>query len=206
MSITTTEAQKVAKTIDPVFDQHLEKYNFDKYPAADYCRYKTSYSSFSNPNTDIHDSLILKWGHIGKKNFPQHQKQLIKDVEKLWPEFLSFEKRNASADTFQWWRKKLPKTSYITVAYITHLVHHGEPLPIIDQHNFRAMNHLLGSIRSDYTIKKKPSTWDDIAELKLFMVAVLQCLPKRNFGELDRFLMMYGKSIKPRKPRKSRKP
>ncbi|MBU6206012.1 MAG: hypothetical protein KJS45_11570 [Bacteroidetes bacterium] len=32
---------------------------------------------------------------------------------------------------------------YITIAFITHLVHHSKGIPIIDQRNFRAMNYFL---------------------------------------------------------------
>lgn len=35
---------------------------------------------------------------------------------------------------------------YITIAFITHLVHHFKGIPIIDQHNFRAMNYFTNNL------------------------------------------------------------
>lgn len=40
--------------------------------------------------------------------------------------------------------------------------------PIIDQHNFRGMNALLRKLRPAMRIKKKPSNWADIINLKDF--------------------------------------
>lgn len=208
MNISETEARKVANRMIPIFDQHLNKYSFKKYPAAGYKEYKDSYSSFSNPNAEIRDSLLWKWGHLGKSNFPQPQKSLIQTIEGIWPDYVNAHSKNrpTSNETFLWWEEQLPKTSFITVAYITHLVHHNEPLPIIDQHNFRAMNNFLSQVRSDHTFNQKPSTWNDITDLKSFMETVLKFLPGRSLDQLDRFLMMYGRSVKPKKKGKAQPP
>jgi hypothetical protein len=211
MSITATEAKRIASLVAPIYDVHLEKYSFKKYPAADYIRFKNAYSALRQPNNEIHDSLVWKWGHVGKLDFPPKQKALITKVETSWPDYVEFRQKRkpekfSSVDTFRWWKEKLPSTAYITVAYITHLVHHAEPLPIIDQHNFRAMNKLLKDVRLGHAANSLPRTWADITELKAFMTKVLEYLPRKSFfEEFDRFLMMYGKSIKPRKPRKPRK-
>lgn len=204
MHITTDEANQIVAFIHPVYAAHLAKYDFGKYPAADYLRFKASYSGRTNPNNEINASLVWKWGHAGKSNFPSSQKALIRSIEMLWPTFVHSNAGVASPDTFTWWKVALPSTSYITAAYITHLVHHREPLPIIDQHNFRAMNQLLARVRTTHTIKKKPSVWQDILNLKVFMMELLKHMPGMSFEELDRFLMMYGRSIKQRKPRKGK--
>lgn len=206
MSITGNEAKQIAELISPIFNQHLAKYSFTKYPAVDYARFKEAYSKLSIPNKEIHGSLVWKWGHVGKDNFPPQQKELIKKIEKLWPEYVESKDRATAKDTFIWWKAKLPITSYITVAYITHLVHHRDPLPIIDQHNFRAMNHFIKQVKSAHKANKTPSSWDDVSRLKSFMAGVLEHLPGKNFDELDRFLMMYGRSIKQRKPKKQKNP
>lgn len=206
MSITSDEAKQIVKLISQVYSEHLDKYNFKKYPADDYARFKTSYSQCVIPNNEIHNSLVWKWGHVGKANFPQKQKDLIKKVENLWPEFVGSDHRHTSYRTFEWWKTKLPPTSFITIAYITHLVHHAEPIPIIDQHNFRAMNHFRKQVLPAHTSNNLPRTWSHISELKSFMIEILNNFPDKSFDELDRFLMMYGRSIKLRKQRKNRKP
>lgn len=195
MPINQNEANEIANRIEPIFDQVLDEYDFRKYPANDYQRFKTSFSALNNPNPDIADALIWKWGHWGKANFPQHHRDLIEEIQGLWPQFITNGNGNTSVQTFEWWSTQLAnRTRYITVAYITHLVHHNEPLPIIDQHNFRAMNSLIGCLRPERRAKKKPSNWNDIATLKSFAQLVRNSIPNRSFGELDRFLMMYGRN------------
>lgn len=193
--ITQNEVNKIAKFILPIFQEVIGKYDFCKYPLADYQHFKLSFSSLSNQNEDIKNALIWKWGHWGKKNFPQHHKDLIVEVQKLWPHFIVSDSTNTSEQTFCWWQEKLVKrTRYITVAFITHLIHHDEPIPIIDQHNFRAMNNLVRSLRPSFTAKIKPSNWQDILNLKLFISLLSNSIPYCKNEEIDRFLMMYGRN------------
>lgn len=195
MPITQTEANQIATRIQPIFNQVLNEYDFGKYPAADYQRFKITFSLLATPNPDIQDSLIWKWGHWRKPNFPQHHRDLIAEVQMLWPQFIVSGYGNTSARTFEWWSTQLAnRTRYITVAFITHLVHNSEPLPIIDQHNFRAMNAFIGCLHPERKAKKKPSSWNDIVSLKSFMLLVCNSIPNCTFGELDRFLMMYGRN------------
>jgi hypothetical protein len=204
MSISSSEAKQIAEMIIPIFDTHPEKYDFKKYPADAYARYKASYSSHSTSNPEIHDSLAWKWGHHGQSNFSEAKKLLAKKTISLWPDFVTQNRQTAPENTFKWWQTNLPKTAYITAPYISHLIHHQESLPIIDQHNFRAMNSLIKQVRSDHKIKKQPSTWRDILELKCFVSELLKAIPNRSIDELDHFLMMYGKSIKLRRSKKKR--
>jgi hypothetical protein len=193
--ITQNETNQIVARITPIFNQVLNEYDFGKYPAADYDRFKTSFAGLTNLNNDIADAMTWKWGHWGKQNYPQHHKNLIVEIQSLWPQYVGAFNKNTSEQTFQWWRGRLNRqTTYITIAYITHLIHHQEPLPIIDQHNFRAMNSLLGCVRQPMRSKKKPSNWNDIIALKNFMSSIQAALPQRTFSELDRFLMMYGRN------------
>lgn len=138
---------------------------------------------------------MWKWGHWGKSNFPQHHKDLIAIIENSWPKFINSLTEHTSKNTFHWWKSELQTRSrYITVAYITHLVHYNEPFPIIDQHNFRAMNALITRVRPNHKSKKKPSDWDDIVALKSFMELLGNTFPKYSFSEIDHFLMMYGRN------------
>lgn len=200
MKLTSHETDALVTLIEPIFEHHLSKYSFEKYPATDYATYKSAYSKKNAVNDEISASLAWKWGHFGKDNFPSKQKALIKRIEALWAEYVKLPNCTNAESTFNWWRVKLPNTAYITAAYITHLVHHADPLPIIDQHNFRAMNSFIKQIRPDHEATKSPRNWEDISNLKHFMSALLEKLPGKSFGELDQFLMMYGRSIKPRKP------
>lgn len=192
---TEAELNRITAKIQPIFDSVLNEYDFQKYPAREYTHFKSRFSSLSTSDSDIERALIWKWGHWGKQNYPQKQRNLIAEIQTLWPKFVASSSKDTSVSTFQWWQTQLNRRSrYITVAYITHLIHHNEPLPIIDQHNFRAMNSLIGLIDKSAAFKKKPSNWTDISSLKLFMATLHTAMPNRDFSELDRFLMMYGRN------------
>lgn len=195
MQINETEAQQIAGFILFCFKQVSQKYDFKKYPKCVYDRCKLKFSALNPANQDIHDALAWKYGHWGKKNFPATHRNVISEVHELWPQFIKTGNHHSPRDTFEWWQNKWrPKKRYITVAFITHLIHHSA-MPIIDQHNFRAMNTLI-AMKKNHSYKKKPSSWQDILDLKDFMCALLPHLNNANISELDRFLMMWGKSVK----------
>jgi hypothetical protein len=195
MPITSIETILIAQRITPILQDILNEYDYEKYPASDYARFKASFSALNSSNSEIEDAMIWKWGHWGKPNYPQRHRDLIVEIQGLWPAFIASDSIGESDQTFLWWRNSLNRqTTYITVAYITHLVHHNEPLPIIDQHNFRAMNSLTGFVRQGDKQKKRPSNWSDIASLKSFMTSLTAAIPGLGFGDLDRFLMMYGRN------------
>jgi hypothetical protein len=192
---TQAEASQIAERIAQIFQQILNEYDFGKYPAAEHARFSASFSALTATPDDIQGALVWKWGHWGKSNYPQHHRDLIAMIQNLWSSYVASGISSSSINTFQWWHGRINKqTAYTTVAFITHLIHHNEPLPIIDQHNFRAMNSLLGCVRNGWKPKKRPSNWGDIAALKSFMTQVSGALPGTSFSELDRFLMMYGRN------------
>lgn len=193
MDLTPTEAAWIGARVRPLVDEMLALYDFEKYPAEHYERFKREFSE-ANRIPPIEGALRWKWGHWVKRNFPDAHKNLIKEVSVSWADFLASGARRTSRGTFEWWENKLGRrTTYITVAFITHLIHHNESLPIIDQHNFRAMNALVASVHPEHKGKKKPSSWSDIHELRQFLRTVLPHLDGRSLGEFDRFLMMYGR-------------
>ena len=191
--INPTEAQQIAGFILFCFKQVSQKYDFKKYPKSVYDRCKLKFSALNPANQDIDDALVWKYGHWGKPNFPASHRKLIREVQNLWPQFIKTGNHHSPHDTFEWWQSKWPKSRYITVAFITHLIHHNSAIPIIDKHNFRAMNNLIAMVRKNHSYKEKPSSWQDISDLKNFMCALLQYLNNMNISDLDRFLMMWGK-------------
>lgn len=64
------------------------------------------------------------------------------------------------------------------------------------------MNFLCRKVGIERKYKKKPSNWDDIVALQQFMLLILQELERVDMGKLDRYLMMYGRDIKEKRPRK----
>lgn len=66
MPVTEVEATQIVVRIGPVFQQILNEYDFRKYPAAEYARFKASFSRLNSPNRDIEDAMIWKWGTLGQ--------------------------------------------------------------------------------------------------------------------------------------------
>ena len=192
MEISEEKAHEIAMKIEPNYERLVRKYRYDKYPKDPYDNFKEIFSNLTQENNKIEKALIWKWGHWCKKNFPQSHRNLIKEVNDLWPEFIESKVGSDSKNTFFWWRKRLVKYHrFITVAYLTHLVHHKQ-IYIIDQHNFRAVNYLIGVGNA----KKKPSNWEDVLLVKDFIEKVCKVMNENDYGKMDRFLMEYGKEVK----------
>ena len=192
--INQTDYKNIIDRINEDFLLYYNKYDFSKYSKGDYEIFQNDFSSLKSENKSIEKALKWKWGHAGKSNFPSAQKALIKEVESNWKDF-SLKKLTNPQDTFDYWKNIFNRnTTYITTVYITHLVHYSE-IPIIDQHNYRAMNYFIKLINSDYNTKKKPSNWNDLMNFKQFIdeVSLGTNIDKE---KIDKYLMMYGKSIK----------
>lgn len=199
--ITTAQAQTISDKILPKFNQVLAEYNYKKYPAQAYVEFQNILANPNqgNINQAISDALRWKWGHWGKTNFPTSHRNLINEICSHWPEFACSGTHQDAKKDFDWWRGKLGRgRAFISVAFLTHLMHGQSRAPIIDQHNFRSMNYWLNQLTADYKGKRAPSQWQDIQNLKAFMDALLQHIPYSS-DELDKYLMMHGRSVKVRK-------
>ncbi|MDB1113662.1 hypothetical protein [Pseudomonas extremaustralis] len=194
--------QFIKGEVQSTYSEHFSQYSYIKYPAQDYQRFKQTFSAFE-PDAELDLALLWKWGHWGKIKYPAKQALLITEISALWGGYFMWVGVVADApspkDTFEWWSNRLRRPRYITSAFLTHLIHPSD-VPIIDQHNFRAMNHFLRVHKP----KKKPSNWDDIAYLKRFLT---EATTKLQYSEsnFDKYLMMYGRALKPREPKTSRK-
>jgi hypothetical protein len=194
MKLNNSDYEFIERTIINDFNAYYQKYDFKKYSAEDYQKFKNDFSKLNTKNNSIEDALKWKWGHANKLNYPKKQQELVDEIKLYWSSFVQ-EQPQSSEETFEYWKKNLQKnTRYITVAYITHLVHYNE-IPIIDQHNFRAMNHLILKRYPNYTFKKKPTNWNDLINLKIFIDEISKRTNKSK-EDLDKYLMMFGKSIK----------
>ena len=199
MPLTHDEAVQISQIINPIFDEVVADYDFHKYPADRYELFQNTFSQLPLNNGLIEESLKWKWGYWHKDNYPGRQQQFVEEAIQNWQNYVNQNHNLTSLQTFNWWSNAFNRrTAYISVAYITHLIHHAEPMPIIDQHNYRAMGAFKGQTRDNYHQKKKPSNWNDIVFLKQFMQSLLPLLPGRGFSEFDRFLMMYGRNHAPR--------
>ena len=194
--LTKQELESIVNRIECVYQDILARYDGSKYPEDAYEKMISAFSEKQEANHEIENAMMWKWGHWGKDNYPQHHKELITKISKIWPAFLQ-EDCATPCETFSYWKNQLQKSHrYITVSFITHLIH-PESVPIIDQHNYRAMLFLLKVAGRAPKQKKKPSNWNDIINLGEFLSSLSHHLNKPE-REVDKFLMMYGRYCVPR--------
>jgi hypothetical protein len=195
----------------PDFENYVVKYDERKFPPSVYDQLRRALRSpLKVTHDDIRGAFIWKFGHTRKTQIPDSHETLISEIQQNWPQ-LSKALNGSTEAVFRRFaasiRGRTPR--YITVAFLLHLLR-PKDIPIIDQHNFRAMNHYLRAVRGDWEPKSKPSTHDDLVALSAFMIGVrsqwetTDASTKPTELSLDRFLMMYGKGLKPRKPRSAK--
>jgi hypothetical protein len=151
----------------------------------------------------ISRALRWKYGkHLRNGQIPKHQREVIQRVAEIWPDYVSAGAPLQEAG-FAWWRNVLPPTSYITYSFLMHL-RSPSRVPIIDQHNFRAVHHYLDRARlaiPDEFKGRTPRRWEHITLIADFISVVRDAWPNGKAGgrpsahDVDRFLMMRGKAL-----------
>ena len=217
--LSDAEAWQVAKAIRPRFAQYVAQYDTKKYWPDVYRQVRREFRKPQKVGSGtIRKALLWKYGHLGKPAIPPAHEALISQLQRGWRLAMSDLPKDPEEAFVAIDRDFGRKTRFITVAFLLHLLH---PLraPIIDQHNFRAVNALLSGVRPSWKPRRQPSTYADITMLSAFMDAIrgawLRQAPQSvpTTREFDLFLMMYGKAIKERPntrctrraPRQSRK-
>lgn len=189
----------------PVFDEVAGRFDTRKYPAQ---VYKEVLDAFKDPTRvsgeAIRKALLWKYGHLPKTgSIPLAHQRLIADVRQVWPRASGMVLTTPDQAFIDIDDLCGGRTRFITVAFLTHLLF-PEQVPIIDQHNFRAINGFIHDMQPMWLGRKKPSTWSDVKAVGAFMEGVLSAwmscsvasVPTRE--RLDQFLMMYGKELKAR--------
>ncbi|MHA1267982.1 MAG: hypothetical protein ACTSRS_22350 [Candidatus Helarchaeota archaeon] len=195
LTLTDKEKQAISQTVKDNFHEYYSKYSSLKYPEQPYVEWKNIFPVPKNVNPEhIKQALEWKYGHWGKRNYVRAHKEIISKIQKNWGDFLELNNYEIESAFSFWHQKLIAHQNFITIAFIIHLIHNST-IEIIDQHNFRAMNYLLASVRPSWNWKKKPSDIEDIRDYSNFFGTLLPLLDlsgdvKR---KLDKFLMMFGK-------------
>lgn len=196
------EAREIARAIRPRFAYYADQYDTKKYwPEV----YKTVLREFRHParvgQKSLREAILWKYGHLGKPAIPATHERLIAQLERNW-RAIAAELPKQPADAFAVLDQKFGAGKrFVTVAFLLHLLH-PRKVPIIDQHNFRAVSELMASVRPGWQRNKHPASYDDLKLVADFMASVLRAMHDHARGaafsarELDKFLMMYGKAIK----------
>lgn len=199
------EAGRAVELIRPYFDKYVSEYDERKYPPR---VYEALLCAFRTPekvsNHDIRTALFWKFGHLGKGRIPSRHEKLISFVKEHWPD-LSSATLGPPVKVFDHLAAGVGRAHrYITVSFLLHLLRPVE-VPIIDQHNFRAMGHYFSVVRPGCRPKSGPSSYRDLETLSSFLNAIkdswesIEPSTVPTMYRLDRFLMMYGKALKSRK-------
>jgi hypothetical protein len=217
IALSDNESDRIVGLIRPDFAKYATRYDERKYPAAEY---EYLLSAFQKPGkvckSDICRALVWKFGHFGKLRIPDRHEKLVLFVHGRWhaekpgvdvtDPCLSSTLGGSGAD-FDNLVAASGGTRYITFAFLKHLLRPDE-VPIIDQHNFRAMNHYCRAVRPDWQTRSKPGKHGDLLALSTFLSTIMSRWKKIHPSTapperaLDCFLMMYGKALKPRKKRR----
>ena len=206
--LTLEEAVEVARAIAKDFHHYLRKYEEKKYPLTELAELRTAFSSLVLvTEAIIRRALIWKYGNWGKTRIPEAHERIAKKIAAVWRE-LPPGGNEVMAINLARWAHKVSQTSFITGCFLFHLSDHANA-PILDQHNYRAVNYYFKQVRPGWRGKAKPSKVEDLILVKDFMEAVLKnwsdhiSCPRPSPDKLDRFLMMFGKSLKVKAGRKN---
>lgn len=199
--LTKEELKGIADIVSPNFNEIKDRYDEIKYRPEIYEHAKLRFSTLDVTPAIIEEALRWKYGKLNQTNYPKTLKDTIQASIREWPEFLkvygkvpAYPEGDAEATFSYWFISLVFPTRYITMAFLTHLIH-PEKYSIIDQHNFRSMNHLIKSVRPMHKFNVKPSTSKHIEEISWFITNLANELGKEK-QEVDRYLMMHGKLIK----------
>ena len=200
--LTATESAAIVAKVRPIFADTAARYDAKKYSPIVYDNIRSAFRTPAQVSAGVlRQALRWKYGHGDKSRIPGSHQRLISDVQRKWPR-LARDLPQSPDLAFAFLLSHLgSSTRFITVAFLVHLVFQEE-IPIIDQHNYRAVNALIRDLRPAWHAKKKPSRYSDILLVADFMASIIGAwragdpttapTPTR----LDRFLMVRGQDIK----------
>jgi hypothetical protein len=196
--LTKTQENKISKKIDWFYGEIIDKYDESKYDEEEYARLKRVFSDpFDVDYYDLKHALMWKYGKSTEKSFNKNKSHLgtVRTLNNNWKAFAS-QKLRAGESQFNFLMSKAKSTQYISIAFICHLLSPGK-VPIIDQHNYRALRYFLMDSGYKKTMKGSASNWEDIVLLKDFINRFTRG-KNRSKRDFDKYLMMFGKHVAPR--------
>jgi hypothetical protein len=202
LDLSSTETQAIVDFLHKDFASRVQRYDGYKYPEDAYDRLRIAFHTWELVTGDqIRDALVWKYGHWRKRDFPGTHKNIIVKIQHGWAPFVK-SKLSAADQIFDYWTTALSDhQSFITVTFLVHLLVNGK-VPIIDQHNFRAMNFFLQIQRPHWIGHKKPSKFNDVLDLREFMHSIQECWSSSDYPDppnersLDKYLMVLGQDLK----------
>jgi hypothetical protein len=206
LELTDSEAMTLIRSVAADFQGFVVRYDERKYPPKDLEALRHAFRRSETVQlTDVEAALVWKYGHTGKARYPDRQRQLANRIAELWKSNAIQPDEHAEAAVARW-QQLLGPTSFITVCFLLHLCQ-PDSVPILDQHNFRSVNFHLAHAAGRTSRRATPRRVEDLTLVRDFIGLVHQnwstCIsgatPSR--ADIDRYLMMHGKSLKAQKRR-----
>ena len=146
-SLTVEETDLIVARMRRCFKEYVAKYSEDKYPPAIYEELRRAFERPSEAaDAHVRTAILWKFGHLRKKRIPSRHEELISSLQRQWPALSSTLSGPAEAVFMNLKHVIGGSTRFITTAFFAHLLRPRE-IPIIDQHNFRAMNYYFRTVR-----------------------------------------------------------
>ena len=200
--LTVEESRIIVRKIRPIFAKHVAQYDTGKYWPDVYDRVLAAFRDPDLPSAQsLDEALRWKYGHLGKPRIPEAHRRLIAQIQRTWPRRAPELSRSPEA-AFELLNATFGGAKrFVTMGFLLHLLFPART-PIIDQHNFRAVNALVRSVRPTWQGRATPSRYADIELVRDVIDAIVAAWSVEHpastpsVRELDEFLMMYGKSLK----------
>jgi hypothetical protein len=202
LGLTARESSAIVAKIRPIFVDTAARYDAKKYSPDVYKKVRTAFLAPTLVSAEVlRNALRWKYGHRDKSRIPGAHKRLISEIQLKWSR-VAHDLPQSPDLAFAFLNARLGgPTRFITVAFLVHLIFQ-ERIPIIDQHNFRAVNALIRHVRPTWRVKENPSRYSDVLVVADFMASVIAAWRDEDLAtaprssELDRFLMVCGQDIK----------
>jgi hypothetical protein len=202
LSLTRVELDRIVATLAERHSRDAAGYDHRRYPADAYDLLVRAFSAPADTSGgDIERALKWKYGHWRKLNYPHHHRQMAARIAGRWSDCPAGPVRQPK-EIFDFWMEALQgqyTQPYITVTFLLHLLRPAD-FPIMDQHTFRSMNHLMRSVRPGWVGKQRPLTYDDLITYTEFFNELHAHwsmgghAPSRS--NMDKSLMVYGQWLR----------
>jgi hypothetical protein len=185
-------ASCIVEHVRPIFDEFEKRYDAVKYPPSVLTRARAAFSSLTFTDSHLAEALVWKYGHWCKHRFPGSHGRLISELQIKLARGVPPPRMQGPLNTFAYWTRLIGlQRAFVTRVFLTHLAHPNE-VPIVDQHNWRALRYLVSKCAPRRTLKRRADQWCDVMLLNQVLELLASRLHKER-DQVDRFLMMYGK-------------
>lgn len=207
MDLSKKQKNRISKKIGYFYEEIKLKYESKKYDEDKYAELRELFQDIGAIDEDVicedlTDSA-LAWKYARTVDDLRANGQYTEVRYSLydnWEEFKlkEWQERPSGKAIFNYWFEEVDyPISFITAAFIAHLCRPNQ-VPIVDQHNLRAVRYFLSDVNAENNLTQNPNTWEEIRTVKKF-IRTFSADRNVSVRDLDKYLMMFGKHVAPSK-------